>query len=86
VAWVVVTRIAAYKQDHGTHHQVVLLIETLGRKYGVISLAESSPGFAELFAPMEQALGINPQAYLGTMAATVKPTPTVVYLRSEDPA
>lgn len=86
VAWVVVSKIAAYKQDHGSHHQVVLLIETLGLKYGVISLTENSPGFAELFAPMEQALGINPEGYLETMTATIEPKPTVLYLRSEDPA
>lgn len=84
VAWVAVRKIAGYKQDLGTHHQIVLLIEVLGLKHGVISLPEGCPGFAELFAPMEQALGINPRSYLETMTPAIKPSPTVLYLRSRD--
>lgn len=85
VAWSVVSRIAAYKLDLGSRHQVVLLIETLSRKSGAIAISEDSPGFARLFGPMEQELGINPQAYLETMAPAVKPRPTVLYLRGQDP-
>ncbi len=85
VAWVVVSKVAAYKLDLGTRTQVVLLVELLNLKYGVIAIPEDSPGFAKLFGPMEQELGINPQAYLEIMSPTVKPRPTVLYVRGQDP-
>lgn len=85
VAWVVVSKVSAYRLDLGTRTQVVLLVETLGLKYGVISIPEDCPGFTRLFSPMEQELGINPQAYLETMPPAVKPRPTVLYLRGLDP-
>lgn len=81
VAWVAVRKVAAYKLDLQSHHQIVLLVELLGLRHAVISLPESCPGFAGLFGPMDQALGINPQAYLEIMTPTLEPTPTVLYIR-----
>lgn len=81
VAWEVVSRIAAYKLDLHTHDQIVLLIQVAGLRHSTITLAQDCPGFAGLFGPMEQALGIDPRPYLEVMAATVEPIPTVLYLR-----
>jgi len=81
VAWAAIRRIAAYKRGLNDRGEVVLLIELSGPKQAPISLTDSFPGFSDLFLPMEQALGINPEAYLAIMAPAAEPTPTVVYLK-----
>jgi hypothetical protein len=84
VAWEVVCRISAYKLDLKSHDQVVLLIQVAGLRHEKIVLPQDCPGFAGLFGPMEQALGIDPRPYLEVMAASVAPIPTVLYLRPQD--
>lgn len=79
--WTCVNRIAAYKQDLHTHDQIVLLIEVIKSDTSVLTLAEDTPGFAGLFQPMEEALGIDPSWYLEIMTPVFEPTPMVLYLR-----
>lgn len=85
VPWQAVRKIAAFKQDLHTHDRIVLLIEVSLAGDQVITLPEDSPGFAGLFGPMEQALGIDPSWYLEIMTPAFAPTPQVLYLRSVDP-
>lgn len=84
VAWQSVRRVGAFKQDLGSHDQIVLLVEIAREEGEVISLPESCPGFAALFGPMEQVLGISPAWYLDIMTPAFAPTPVTLYLRPED--
>jgi hypothetical protein len=86
VPWQSVRKIAAFKQDLLTHDRVVMVIEVNRAGEQVLTLSEDSPGFATLFAPMEEALGINPSWYLEIMTPVLEPTPTVLYLRSLEEA
>lgn len=80
--WTCVERIAAYKQDLHTFDRIVLLIETRKQVLDTLALPEESPGFANLFGPMEKELGVNPSWYLEIMTPVFEPTPTVLYLRT----
>lgn len=84
VAWQAVRKISAYKQEVDSHAQIVLLIEVVGPWQAVIEIPDGCPGFAELFGPMEEALGISPRPYLEVMTPARVPFPTVVYLRPQD--
>ncbi len=57
--WASVTRVAAIKQDLHSHDRIVLLIEVQRSGSEVLTLPEDCPGFAGLFGPMGQALGIE---------------------------
>ncbi len=81
VPWASVTRIAAFKRDLSTHDQIVLVINAAISGDPVLTLPEDCPGFADLFGPMETALGINPSWYLEIMTPAFEPTPRVIYLR-----
>lgn len=85
VPWTAVNRIAAFKQDLYSHDQIVLLIEVTRADTRVLSVPEDSPGFASLFKPMEEALGIDPSWYLAIMTPSFDPTPQVLYLRHAEP-
>lgn len=82
VPWQSVRKIAAFKQDLGIHDRVVMLIEVDRTGEQVLTISEDCPGFATLFAPMEEALGINPGWYLEIMTPVFEPTPTVLFMRS----
>jgi hypothetical protein len=82
--WECVTRIAACKEDLHTHDRIVLLVEVRKASTELLSIPADYPGFAELFGPMERALGLNPSWYLEIMTPAFDPTPTVLYLRSMD--
>jgi hypothetical protein len=82
VPWQAVRKIAAFKQDQHSHDRIVLLIEVSLAGDQVITLPEDSPGFADLFGPMEQALGIDPSWYLEIMTPVFAATPRILYLRS----
>ena len=75
---------AAVKQDRHSHDRIVLLIEVRRSSSEVLTLPENCPGFAGLFGPMEQALGIDPSWYLEIMTPAFEATPTVLYLREPD--
>lgn len=81
--WVSVTKVAAFKQDLHSHDRIVLLIEVRRSSGDVLALSEDCPGFAGLFGPMEQALGIDPSWYLAIMTPSFEATPTVLYLREQ---
>ncbi len=81
IPWQSVHRIAAFKQDLGTHDCITLLIEVRRAEPQLLTLSEECPGFAALFGPMEQALGIDPSWYLEIMTPAFEPAPMVLYLR-----
>lgn len=82
--WASVSKVAAVKQDLHSHDRIVLLIEVRRSGSEVLTLPEDCPGFAGLFGPMEQALGIDPSWYLEIMTPAFEATPTVLYLREPD--
>lgn len=81
VPWSAVRRIAAFKQDLETHDRIVLLLEVDSAGDPTITLTEDAPGFATLFAPMEESLGVDPSWYLSIMTPAFEPTPVVLYVR-----
>jgi hypothetical protein len=83
VPWQSVSRVAAFKQDLHTHDRIVLLVELTRAGGETLTLTEDCPGFATLFGPMEQALGVDPSWYLEIMTPAFEPSPTVLYLRAE---
>lgn len=82
--WASVSKVAAVKQDLHRHDRIVLLIEVQRSGREVLTVSEDCPGFAGLFGPMEQALGIDPSWYLDIMTPVFEATPTVLYLREQD--
>lgn len=82
IPWQSVLKIAAYKQDLHTYDRIVLLVEVERTGETSLTLSEDCPGFATLFGPMEQALGVNPSWYLEIMTPAFEPTPTVLFMRS----
>ena len=82
--WASVSKVAAFKQDLHSHDRIVLLIEVQRSGSEVLTLPEDCPGFAGLFGPMEQALGIDPSWYLEIMTPAFAVTPTVLYLREQE--
>ena len=82
--WASVRKVAAVKQDLHSHDRIVLLIEVQRPSGEVLTLSEDCPGFAGLFGPMEQALGIDPSWYLEIMTPAFEATPTVLYLREQE--
>ncbi|MEO8634449.1 MAG: hypothetical protein ABI587_04130 [Gemmatimonadales bacterium] len=84
VAWGSIRKISGYKLDLTTHTQIVLLVEVVALRHGVIALSDNCPGFATLFGPMEAELGIDPRPYLEAIAAAPEPRPVVLYLRPQD--
>jgi hypothetical protein len=83
VPWRAIRRIAAFKQDRYTCDRIVLQVEADISGDPVVSLSEDCPGFAALFGPMEQELGINPAWYLEIMTPAFEPSPTVLYVRPD---
>ena len=61
-------RIHAYKRDLITTDEIRLIIESSGEP-GTVDISEESPGFADLFGPMERALGVSPAWYREIMSA-----------------
>jgi hypothetical protein len=84
VPWQLVRRVAAFKEDLHTHDRVVLLIDVARGGDPVLRVPEDCPGFATLFGPMEEALGIDPGWYLTIMTPSFAPTPTVLYVRAAE--
>lgn len=82
--WAAVSKVAAVKQDLHSHDRIVLLIEVQRSDSEMLTVSEDCPGFAGLFGPMEQALGIDPSWYLEIMTPAFEATPTVLYLREQD--
>ncbi len=82
--WASVRKVAAYKQDLHTHDVIVLVLEVFRAANQVLTLLEEDPGFATLFAPMEEALGINPSWYLEIMTPVFAATPVVLYVRDPE--
>lgn len=81
IPWSAIQRIAAFKQDLGTHDRIVLAIEAARSSEEPVFLSEDCPGFADLFGQMEAALGINPGWYLEIMMPAFEAAPRVIYLR-----
>lgn len=81
IPWSTIQRIAAFKQDLGTHDRIVLAIEATRSSEEPVVLSEDCPGFADLFGQMESALGVNPGWYLEIMMPAFEATPRVIYLR-----
>jgi len=81
--WQSVNKVAAFKQDRFTYDRIVLLFEVSTPGDPILSLSEECPGFADLFGPMEGALGINPRWYVEIMTPAFEPTPVVLYVRSD---
>jgi hypothetical protein len=84
VPWSSVSKVAAFKQDLRTYDRIVLLFEVATGGDPLLTLSEDCPGFAGLFGPMEEGLGINPSWYLDIMTPAFEPTPIVLYVRSEE--
>ncbi len=82
--WASVRKVAAMEQDLHSHDRIVLLIEVQRSDSEVLTVSEDCPGFAGLFGPMEQALGIDPSWYLESMTPAFEATPTVLCLREQD--
>lgn len=76
---------AAFKEDLYSHDRIVLLVEVDQPGPEIIPLPEDCPGFATLFGPMEQALGINPSWYLDIMTPAFEAKPVVLFLRNPEP-
>jgi hypothetical protein len=85
IPWRFVSRIAAFKQDLHSYDRIVLLLEVDRPTTEVLVLPEDCPGFSALFGPMEQELGIDPSWYLEIMTPVFEATPTVLYLRDQEP-
>jgi hypothetical protein len=83
VPWQAVRRVAAFKQDLHSYDRIVLLIELTRAGGETLTVSEDCPGFATLFGPMEQALGVDPSWYLEIMTPAFEASPTVLYLRAE---
>lgn len=81
VAWEEVRRAVAYKRDLYTTDQIVLAFELDRPDLPLLELSEESPGFASLFGPMEEVLGVSPSWYLEIMLPAFEPTPRVLYNR-----
>jgi hypothetical protein len=47
----------------------------------VVEVSEEWPGFSELFAGLEAALGVSPAWYLEIMTPAFEPTPRLLYDR-----
>ena len=84
IPWSAVRKITAGKRDLDTHDLIVLhfLVDLAGDP--TITLSEDCPGFADLFGPLETALGVNPRWYLEIMTPVFAPSPIVLYLRDPD--
>ncbi|MBK6781593.1 MAG: hypothetical protein IPI38_09460 [Gemmatimonadetes bacterium] len=81
IPWSAIQRIAAFKQDLGSHDRIVLAIDATRSSEEPVLLSEDCPGFADLFGQMEAALGINPGWYLEIMMPAFEATPRVIYVR-----
>ena len=63
VRWASITKIAAYKRDLLTTDEIILAIEVADSPGMVQEVSEEWEDFVELFAPLEQQLGISPAWY-----------------------
>ena len=84
IPWVSVRKVSTFKRDLHTCDQIVLLIEVSHLGDPIVELTEECPGFASLFGPMEQVLGVDPSWYLEIMTPAFAPTPRCIYLRAQD--
>lgn len=81
VRWEDVRRAIAYKRDLYTTDQITLAFELDRPDLPLVELSEESPGFASLFGPMEEVLGVSPSWYLEIMLPAFEPTPRLLYDR-----
>jgi hypothetical protein len=79
IRWANITRIAAFKRDLLTTDEILLAIEVADRPGMVHEVSEQWLGFSELFAPMEQVLGISPSWYYEIMLPAFKPNYRIIY-------
>jgi hypothetical protein len=83
IRWTSVAKVAAFKRDHFTTDEIVVLFEVDEHPGMVQQVSEEWTGFPDLFAPMEQRLGISPSWYREIMVPAFEPMYRVLYDRSE---
>ncbi|HEX7239915.1 MAG TPA: hypothetical protein VF263_06590 [Longimicrobiaceae bacterium] len=79
VAWKDVTRVAAYKRDLMATDEIMLAVESRGLPGRVLELSEAWPGFADLFQPLEEHLGVSPAWYVEIMVPAFEPSYRELY-------
>jgi hypothetical protein len=85
VRWASITKIAAYKRDLLTTDEIMLAIEVADSPRMVQEVSEEWENFAELFAPLEQRLGISPAWYHEIMIPAFETSFRVLFERPGRP-
>lgn len=83
VRWARVTRVATYKRDLLTTDEIILAFELVDRPGMVQQVSEECAGFRDLFAAMEQHLGISPAWLADVMTPAFVTNFRVLYERPE---
>jgi hypothetical protein len=81
VRWASITKIAAYKRDLLTTDEIMLAIEVTEAPGMVQEVSEEWRCFPDLFAPMEQQLGVSPAWYREIMTPAFETSFRVLYER-----
>ena len=82
IRWDAITKVAAFKRDLFTTDEIVLLIEVAEHPGKAQGVSEEWTGFRDLFAPMEERLGISAAWYIDIMSPAFDPKFRVLYERS----
>ena len=83
IRWTGIVKVAAFKRDNFTTDEIVVVFEVDEQPGMVQAISEEWTGFADLFAPMEERLGISPSWYWEIMIPAFEPMYRVLYDRSE---